>query len=87
MRIDCFAVLLALIKCKDKVVQQIFERHLSFVQAHSGKYGRFQSADQSTLLQEIVDRTEDEFQSLLRNFSMEQQQVIFSKRDQFDKGY
>lgn len=61
LRIDCFAILMILIQDKDKEIHNIFDRHLNFLNDNSTKYGRFQSKDQSTLLPELLDKTEEVF--------------------------
>lgn len=77
-----------MIQDKDKEIQSIFERHLSFVQENSGKYSRYQNKEHSSLLPDLIEKTEEMFQFFLaNNFSNEQQNVIAQKRQEMDDAY
>lgn len=73
LRIDCYCMMLMLIQEQDMQLKNIFERHLNFMHNNQNKYDRFQNKDQSSLLPELIEKTESVFQFFLQNqFNNEQ---------------
>jgi hypothetical protein len=86
LRIDNYAILLCLTDNEDSEVQNYFHKHMKYIRKNGiGKNG---DGEQSSLLSELLNKTEETYQAFLeKHLTHEQQAVIRGKRSMKDEGY